>query len=365
MALAFLWVLVTTRSTFGDLNYAITAVGFGGTSTSTALNINAAGDVIGYVRSTPTSSPTAYVYHGGTYTYLFSENGQYSYATALTVNGSVVGTSSADVTPAGSGTPVGGSHGVEWVNGQISIKVGSLGGPYTSAGDVNSSGTIVGMSSTSFASGSPSYAYKWSGGTITSLGTLGGGGSSNATGINTAGQIVGYATASSGSTRAVEWQNNTITDLGTLGGSSADATDINDAGTVVGYSALASGVQQAFIRDALGTRGLGTLGTSSSAYGLNNVNQVVGTSLLADGTTSHAFIYQGSAIKDLNSLIDPASGWVLNEARAINDNGVIVGTGLFDGVQEGYILTPTPEPSSLLLACSAAAVCIGRHRRRR
>ncbi len=63
---------------------------------------------------------------------------------------------------------------------------------------------------------------------------------------------------------------------------------------------------------------------------------------------------------DLNTLIGPASGWILNSANAINDLGQITGTGTFDGVNRAFLLTPVPEPGSLLLiamAFGAFALC--------
>ncbi len=63
---------------------------------------------------------------------------------------------------------------------------------------------------------------------------------------------------------------------------------------------------------------------------------------------------------DLNTLIDPASGWILTSARDINDAGQITGTGLFDGQPRAFLLTPVPEPSSVLLAALAAAIVGGR-----
>ena len=50
---------------------------------------------------------------------------------------------------------------------------------------------------------------------------------------------------------------------------------------------------------------------------------------------------------DLNSLIDPASGWVVTRANAINDRGQITGVGRFNGGFEvAVLLTPVPEPSA-------------------
>ena len=53
-----------------------------------------------------------------------------------------------------------------------------------------------------------------------------------------------------------------LTSLGTLGGSYSIATGINDAGQVVGYSDTATGLQHAFITgpNGVGMTDLGTLG---------------------------------------------------------------------------------------------------------
>ena len=43
---------------------------------------------------------------------------------------------------------------------------------------------------------------------------------------------------------------------------------------------------------------------------------------------------------DLNTMIDDQSGWVLQAAYAINDNGVIVGEGKLNGTPRAFRLTP-------------------------
>jgi hypothetical protein len=77
---------------------------------------------------------------------------------------------------------------------------------------------------------------------------------------------------------------------------------------------------------------------------INSSGQVVGGG-------SRAFYYDATTgVVDLNTLIDPDSGWVLWEARAINDLGQIVGAGDFNGQRHAYLLTPVPEPSTFALA---------------
>src|SRR5207245_1311185 len=65
--------------------------------------------------------------------------------------------------------------------------------------------------------------------------------------------------------------------------------------------------------------------------GINNQNIVVGfKSSSAAGLSSLsnvAYVTDGSTIKDLNTLLQPESGWVLHAATAINDAGQIVGWG--------------------------------------
>jgi probable HAF family extracellular repeat protein len=83
--------------------------------------------------------------------------------------------------------------------------------------------------------------------TMTDLGTLPGGQSSIAVGINNAGQIVGQSQTATGQFHPVLWENGTITDLGTLGGTVGVANSINVAGQIVGQNQTAAGELHAFL----------------------------------------------------------------------------------------------------------------------
>jgi probable HAF family extracellular repeat protein len=93
-------------------------------------------------------------------------------------------------------------------------------------------------------------------------------------------------------------------------------------------------------------QGLATLGgLNSYAYNVAASGQVVGASEVEmDSDYTHAFLYtSASGMIDLNSLIDPLSGWELSDASDINEAGQITGQGLIGDEYHGYLLTPVAE----------------------
>jgi probable HAF family extracellular repeat protein len=144
-------------------------------------------------------------------------------------------------------------------------------------------------------------AFRWTVGEAASaLPTLGGA-SAKGRGINNAGDIVGdsYRT-SQGNDVAAWWKaGGEVVDLGTLGGAKSSAADINNHGQIVGYAETASGARR-------------------------------------------AFLYENGVLVDLNTLLEPGSGWVLVSANAVNDAGQIAGEGLFgdDPEPRAFLLTP-------------------------
>jgi probable HAF family extracellular repeat protein len=108
------------------------------------------------------------------------------------------------------------------------------------------------------------------------LGTFPGGSFSYAYGINSNGQVVGYANTNGNSQHAFLYDNGAMQDLGTLDGSTTHAHGINETGDVVGYSSTSSGTHAFFYRNGM-MADLGTLGGENSvAYGINGKGQVVG-----------------------------------------------------------------------------------------
>jgi probable HAF family extracellular repeat protein len=134
----------------------------------------------------------------------------------------------------------------------------------------------------------------------------------------------------------------TGTAIPTFGGRISEARDVNSVGRAIGKAQIASGDFRAFSYQAGSLADLGTLpgGTQSFAHGINNAGDIVGAAD-SDGML-HAFIYRNGVMTDLNTLIPPASGWVLTEARAISESRIVVGTGVFNGQQRAFQLRVNP-----------------------
>jgi len=129
--------------------------------------------------------------------------------------------------------------------------------------------------------------------------------------------------------------------IGSLGGQLTTARDLNSRDEVVGDGDAGRGAHHAFLFAGGTLRDLGTLagGQQSAAYAINERGDIVGFSEGSD-QSARAVIVTAGVMSDLNGLIPSGSGWVLTEARDINDAGRIVGTGWLDGEQRGFLLTP-------------------------
>jgi len=110
--------------------------------------------------------------------------------------------------------------------------LGSLGGNFSYAYDINNSGQVVGRSFT--AAPIQDHGFLYSNGVMTDVGTLGGD-LSEAYGINDKGQVVGVSQTSSDDEHAFLYDDGVMTDLDPQGTNWSYANDINDSGQVVGY----------------------------------------------------------------------------------------------------------------------------------
>ena len=270
-----------------------------------ALGINSGGQIAGW-GMLPISG---FVDSGGTLTQLpFLANGTTAQADAVDNAGEIAGYSNGPIN----------NHATIWKNG-VAYDLAAAGGPTWLAGD---STTITALSNNGLAVGNlfPTSSlsfyskYSISGGVLTSTTTdlyaalgLGYPAALTALGVNDENQIVGNISNGAGSYGFLYTIGSAQVDLPLLGsGTQASAQGINDSGWVVGWSYTDS----------------------------------------AD-TTKHAFLYHDGAMTDLNSLINPASGWTLTSAQAVSNTGYIVGTGTIGAQTHAFLLAPLAGDANL------------------
>jgi probable HAF family extracellular repeat protein len=141
-----------------------------------------------------------------------------------------------------------GTHAFLWDKG-VMTDLGTFGGEFSRANGLNNAGQVVGGAETAEGATHP---FVWQNGTMTDLGVLPGFNSGRAIRINNDGVIVGFmldpiGTPAAGPAgfRGFVYRNGTLIDVGTLGGPASAATGINSAGQVVGNSAIAEGTGDA------------------------------------------------------------------------------------------------------------------------
>jgi len=186
-----------------------------------------------------------------------------------------------------------------------------------------------------------------------------------ATSINSQGSITGYENDNSfisysneGKRWIYDFQSHSINSP-----PSSVATSINDLDEIAGSTFL----DQSWIWQNGIFQNLGIFSWTKYiiANHINNKSQIVGEIRSSDNTgTIGGFLWQGGVLSDLNSLISPDQNWYVLTAFDINDNGDIVGYGIHNGQQTGFLMTPVPEPSSLLALYGGVAGLLAFRRRR-
>ncbi|MBS0383563.1 MAG: hypothetical protein JSR56_14150 [Proteobacteria bacterium] len=250
------------------------------------------------------------------------------------------------------------THATMWWGG-AKFDMGTLGGPDSVANDINLLGQAVGWSYTSYQAnefGVPDVRpFLWNPLTrkMRDLGSLGGA-CSLAAEINIRGEVIGHSTLADNKTEhPFLWTaKGGMRDLGTLGGGFAHANHINDRGEVVGYSTmLPNGQGQAptylkgrafYWKDGKMTN-LGTFGDDySDVNGINNNGEIVGETFDPFGGSTHGWISdRGGPIVDLDTLIDPNSGFHIIAGGYITDDGVIGARAIApDGTEHPVMLIP-------------------------
>jgi probable HAF family extracellular repeat protein len=338
-AVSIAMLLVPAGGFAQDAGYTLTDLGTLGGNRSVALGINRAGDVVGSA-ATADGRSHAFVYLKSALIDLGTFGGDESHAYRISDGGLIVGRAA---TMHGEFRPfVTSASGGPFDLSQLDAR---LKGMFSTAVDINSAGYVVGYRQTHgdhMAARRRAFIYRDS--QVVDFGTFGGEDGIVAA-INAAGQMVGYfgtePHADYAEHRGFLVDETGLTDLGTLGGRMTTPADINDSRQVVGYAQVSSGENHAFLYQAGRLTDLGTLpgGTQSYAYAINNLGRAVGASDSAAGA-QRAVLFERGVLRDLNGLIPAGAGWLLTEARDINDSGQIVGTGIFEGQVRAFLLTP-------------------------
>lgn len=335
-------------------SYSVTHLGTLGGQSSVANDINDLGQVVGY-SMTSTGETHAFLYSAGSMVDLGTLGGNLSQASGINNSGQIVGFSRID----GLGT----TRAFVFAGGTMA-EVGTLGGTLSVAYDINDSGQIVGYSSLS---DGDIQGFLYSAGGMTALGTLGGG-DSFAYGVNGAGQVVGAARSEEGYLRAFSYANGAMTDLGTLGGDASSGIAINDSGLIVGGAEYAAFnyYTRAFMYSGGAMTELNANVPWSNAADINNAGYVVGT-MAREDFSNYGYLYRDGVIYDLNELIDPSLGLVIDSATAINSAGDIVATACSSSGCSAVLLSaaPVPEPGAwaLFVAGLGLVGAIGRRRK--
>jgi len=316
--------------------YNVTDLGALGGSLSDAYGINASGQVVGRAALTGNSAYAPALFSSSGNKDLGNFGGAFNQANAINSDGAIVGSSAL--------TGNASAHAFVAV-GNLLIDLKTLGGANSHAFGINDSGQICGDADT----GAATHAFRYEDGVMNDLGPLGGSGSTYGYAINAAGHVVGRAL--NGTIRAF-LATNTVVSLGTLNnGNESTAYGINDSDQIVGTSNIANSgtVFHAFLyqNGVMGDIGVLPGGSIATAYAINNSSQIVGESnITSGGALYHAFLYESGHMTDLNNLIPENSGWVLNTARAINAKGQIAGSGTLNGQTRAFLLTKPNSGSS-------------------
>ncbi len=141
----------------------------------------------------------------------------------------------------------------------------------------------------------------------------------NPTAINNVGQVAGQASG-----QAFRWSGGTLTPLGTLGGAQSFANDLNDSGIVVGWSHDSEGKQKSFKWDGALINLDSSVTLQGSAEAINSNGEIV-------GWRTGGSQFRSVGWNDSNPDGELMFGSDNLKALGINDQGEIVGNSVDAG----------------------------------
>ncbi len=204
------------------------------------------------------------------------------------------------------------------------VDLGTLGGNRSAASGISENGIVAGWAT----SASGKHAVIWDQSGIVEIGDSTGFIVSNAVAVNDTRQVAGFDEGSPQSYQGYFWESGSWTPIGVLPGTNESiASDIDSAGRIVGQSFILGpgGPDLAVMWDAGVLTDLGTLGGSTSARGINDVGQVVGTStanLPGGEQKQRGFLWENGQM----TALDPLPGDTGSGAADINEVGQICGS---------------------------------------
>jgi probable HAF family extracellular repeat protein len=301
---------------------------------SAALSVSNSGMISGWVGDATSSKATVF------------QNGKFTSTDSFGLNSAAYGVNSQNQVVGAGVLKDGSEHAYFFANGTTSDILNGKG----RAVAVNSKGDVAGYSTSD---DGRSYPYVTTNGKVHGIDT--GGCAGFSTGINNAGDVVGFYVdwnwyPTPFISRAGKYKAEILNvDLKKVG---AYPTAINDKGVIVGTYVTPNlwlaqpyaQVVRSFIFDGKNFADLGNLpgGQSVEATAINNNGQVVGSATTADGST-HAFLYDNGKMTDLGTLDGNAS-----YAKSINDSGEIVGTALDAyGKEAAFVTYAQPHATAI------------------
>ncbi|MGB7924786.1 MAG: FG-GAP-like repeat-containing protein [Pyrinomonadaceae bacterium] len=314
------------------VGYGVTDLGTLGGTESMAYGINESGQIVGYAFNS-SQKRRAFLYSNGQMRDLGTLGGPQSTAFSINETGQVAGVSEINGFD---------ESRAFWYDGTTMRNLGTSqggtgAGSYSAAYNINNSNQIVGQT----ADDTSRIAFLYQNGQMTLVGTPFA--FDSADDINDAGKIVGSEYVGNGITKSYILNGSQVTYIEPLGGRASYAHAVNSSDQVVGEAEFSVNnvFKHAFLYSNGQLRDLNAFNAPQSfAYDINDAGQIVGNINLTTFSDPRAFVHDGTTMRNLNSLIPQNSGWVLQEARSINNSGQIVGKGVINNQTHAFLLSP-------------------------